>query len=187
MCIRDRWDGKRNRPPTASLPFIEQDFGYSRSHHAGKAAGEIGGRLSPSIRPAWYAKVIPNRTLDEPLSAKGSLCVREAQSISGWHTQGNLYVGWFTGDARDLIWRPRNFIGFRLQSFNEPNGALVELTYGTSAWQAGGMFVNAAGGGQQRNVRELSNAALLRIVPDRSKHSWTCVYDPAAANGAGEI
>lgn len=182
-----QWDGKHNRSSATSLPFIEQDFGYSRSHHAGKAAGEIGGRLSPSIRPASYAKVIANRTLNEPLSAIGSLSLMEARSISGWHTQGNLYVGWFNGDARDLIWRPRNFIGLRLQSFNEPDGALVEMTYGTSAWQAGGMFVNAAGGGQQRNVRELSSAALLRIPPDGSKHSWTCVYDPTSANGAGEI
>jgi len=49
------------------------------------------------------------------------------------------------------------------------------------------MFVNAAGGGQQRNVRELSSAALLRIPPDGAKHSWMCSYDPASANGAGEI
>jgi hypothetical protein len=182
-----QWEGSRNRPAAVSPPFVEQDFGYSRSHHAGKAAGEIGGRVSSSIRPAWYAKVLPARTFDDPLSASGTLSVVEAQSISGWHTQGNLYLGWFNHDARDLIWRPRNFIGFRLQSFNEPDGALVELTYGTRAWQAGGMFVNTAGGGQQRNVRELSSAALLRIPPDGAKHSWTCTYDPASANGAGEI
>lgn len=147
----------------------------------------MGGKVTPSIRAALYAKRVPTSTLEERLSASGSLSLVEAQSISGWHTQGNLYVGWFNNDVRDLIWRPRNFIGFRLQSFNEPDGALVELTYGTGAWQAGGMFVNATGGGQQRNVRELANAALLRIPPDGAKHSWSCVYDPASRSGAGEI
>src|ERR1043166_730675 len=182
-----QWEGKGNRPTPTSLPSIEQDFGYSRSHHAGKEPGEMGGKVTPSIRAALYAKRVPTSTLEERLSASGSLSLVEAQSISGWHTQGNLYVGWFNNDVRDLIWRPRNFIGFRLQSFNEPDGALVELTYGTGAWQAGGMFVNATGGGQQRNVRELANAALLRIPPDGAKPSWSCVYDPASRSGAGEI
>src|SRR3954465_8594423 len=68
-----QWDGKNNRAVSNSVPLIEQDFGYSRSNRPGKAAGEIGGRLSPSIHPASYAKVIPNRTLDDPLSASGSL------------------------------------------------------------------------------------------------------------------
>ena len=182
-----RWDAKGNRLALTRPPLIEQDFGYSATHHAGKKAGEIGGRVSQSIRPAYYGKLVPTSTLNDPLSASGSLCILEAQSIMGWHTQGNIYVGWFNNDVRDLIWRPRNFIGFRLQSFNEPDGALVELTYGTRAWQAGGMFVNGSGGGQQRNVSELSNAALLRIPPDGSRHSWTYKYDPAGANGAGEI
>jgi len=182
-----QWDGKNNRPGPSQPPVVRQDFGYSPTHHAGKARGEIGGRVSQSLRPAWYGKVVPTATFDQPLSASGNLSVVEAQSITGWHTQGNLYVGWFNADEHDLIWRPRNFIGFRLASFNEPDGALVELTYGTRLWQAGGIFVNAAGGGQQRNVSELASSALLRIPPDGSKHHWSVRYDPAAANGAGEI
>jgi hypothetical protein len=182
-----RWDGKNNRFAPDSPPVVEQDFGYSPTHHAGRAKGEIGGRVSQSVRPAYYGKAIPMGTLEEPLRASGSLSVLEARSISGWHTQGAIYMGWFNADERDLIWRPRNFIGFRLQSFNEPDGALVELTYGTREWQAGGLFVNAGGGGQQRKVRDLGSAALLRIRPDGSKHHWTFLYDPTAANGAGEI
>src|SRR5262245_63723310 len=94
-------------------------------------------------------------TLDSPLSASGSVAVLEAQSVSGWHTSANLYVGWFNADEGDLIWRPRNFIGFRLQSSNEPDGALVELTYGTRAWQAGGVVVGAAGRRRARQVSDL--------------------------------
>jgi hypothetical protein len=182
-----RWDGKQNRSAPPRPPLVQREFGYSKSQHAGRAAGEIGGKVSQSIRPAYYGKVLPTSTLEEPLSASGSLSIVEAQAIMGWHTQGNLYVGWFSSDVNDLIWRPRNFIGFRLQSSNEPDGALVELTYGTHAWQAGGMFVNAAGGGQERLVRELKSSALLRIPPNGAKHAWSYLYDPAAANGAGEI
>jgi hypothetical protein len=182
-----QWDGKNNRSGPAAPAVVRQDFGYSPTHHAGKAQGEFGGRVSQSLRPAWYGRKVPPATFEQALSASGSVGVLEAQSISGWHTQGNLYVGWFNADEQDLIWRPRNFIGFRLQSFNEPDGALVELTYGTRDWQAGGMFVNAAGGGQQRNVSELTSATLLRIPPNGSKHEWAVHYDPAAANGAGEL
>src|SRR4030095_9321331 len=164
-----QWDGKQNRLAPTRPPLVEQDFGYSTTQHAGKAAGEIGGKVSQSIRPAYYGKVVPTCTLEEPLNASGSLSIVEAKAIMGWHTQGNIYVGWFNSDIHDLIWRPRNFIGFRLQSSNEPDGALVEVTYGTRAWQAGGMFVNAAGGGQERLVRELKSSALLRIPPDGSK------------------
>ena len=182
-----QWDGRQNRSAPPRPPPVEQDFGYSKTQHAGKTDGEIGGKVSQSIRPAYYGKVMPTSTLEEPLSASGNLRLVEARAIMGWHTQGNIYVGWFNSDVHDLIWRPRNFLGFRLQSSNEPDGALVELTYGTRSWQAGGRFVNAAGGGQERLVRELKSSALLRIPPDRSNHSWSCVYDPAAASGAGEI
>jgi hypothetical protein len=182
-----KWDGRNNRLTPSAPPLVEQDFGYSFTHHAGKAAGEIGGKVSQSIRPAYYAKVVPAGTFEDRLSASGNVCIVEAQAISGWHTQGNIYVGWFNSDVRDQVWRPRNFIGFRLQSSNEPDGALVELTYGTRAWQAGGTFVNRAGGGQEKLVRELKSSDLLRIPPDGSKHAWTFRYDPTAANGAGEI
>jgi hypothetical protein len=181
------WDGKNNRVAPTPLPLIVQDFGYSPTNHAGKAKGEIGGRVAQSLRPAYYAKVLEASTLDNPLSASGSVAVLQAQSVSGWHTSANLYVGWFNADERDLIWRPRNFVGFRLQSFNEPDGALVELTYGTRAWQAGGMFVDTAGGGQERKVRDLASSRLLRIPPDGSKHAWRFDYDPKAAGGAGQI
>jgi hypothetical protein len=181
------WEGRNNRLKPAATQVVVEDFGWSATTHASRSRGEIGGKVWSSVRPAYYGKLVEEGTWEQGLSASGALAVDEAQSISGWHTQANIYVGWFSSDARDLIWRPRNFIGFRLQSSNEPDGAWVELTYGTSGWQAGGMFVNAAGGGQQKNVRELKSEALLRVPPDGSRHSWSFEYDPAGANGAGEM
>lgn len=181
------WDQKNNRwLPNPSL-IVEQDFGYGATNQEGQALAMIGGKFSQSLRPSYYAQVIASNTLDNALTASGTVSITEAAAVSGWASTANIYVGWFNADAGDLIWRPRNFLGFRLQSFNEPDGALVELTYGTGAWQAGGMFVNAAGGGQERLVRDLKSSALLRIPPDRSRHRWKFRYEPDGANGAGEI
>ncbi|MBI84427.1 MAG: hypothetical protein CMJ81_14630 [Planctomycetaceae bacterium] len=179
-----QWDGHNNRQTPHDPPTVTRDFGYSRTKHTGNHAGEIGGRVSASLRPAWYGKVIDQKSLDDALSASGTLCVLDAQSITGWQTSANIFVGWFTANDRDLIWRPRNFIGFRLQSSNEPDGCVVELSYGTSEWQAGGAFVNAVGGVQQENVRDLETDQMLRIPPDGSTHRWSFRYDPA---GAGEM
>ncbi len=182
-----QWDGHNNRQTPHDPPMVVQDFGYSRTKHTGNHPGEIGGCVSASLRPAWYGKVIGRKSLDDALSVSGTLCVLDAKSIRGWQTSANIYVGWFTAVDRDLIWRPRNFIGFRLQSSNEPDGCVVELSYGTGAWQAGGAFVNAAGGIQQKNVRDLETSKMLRIPPDGSTHHWSLRYDPLGGGGAGEI
>jgi hypothetical protein len=78
-----------------------------------------------------------------------------------------------------------DFVGFRLEGSNEPDGANVELSYGTRRWAAGGAFVNAQGGSQERNVRDLDQGQLLRLAPDGRRHTWSLRYDPAA--GAGTI
>jgi hypothetical protein len=121
------------------------------------------------------------------LKASGSLALLRAQAVSGWQTGATVFVGWFRAEAKDLIWRPRNFLGFRLEASSEPDGASVEVCYGTSAWQAGGVWVDAGGGGQERNVKDLEGGKLLRIPPDGSKHRWSLHYDPAAGGGAGEV
>src|SRR5262245_57806268 len=83
-----QWDGTNNRRAPDPSPVVEQDFGYSATQHGGKSRGQIGGRVSQSLRSAYYAKVISAATFNEPLSASGRLEVFDAQSIVGWHTQG---------------------------------------------------------------------------------------------------
>ncbi len=181
------WDGHNNRQAPKNPPLVIQNFGYSATNHAGKARGEIGGEFGAGLRPAWYGKSISPKSFEDQLSASGSLCVLKGQSIAGWHTSTNVYVGWFNDAPGDQIWRPVNFVGFRLQTSNEPDGCLIEVTYGTGAYQAGGAFVNAAGGAQEKNVRELKSSDLLRVPPDGSKHNWSVAYDPSGAGGAGEV
>jgi hypothetical protein len=182
-----KWDGRNNRQSPANPPVVRQNFGFSDTHHAGKARGEIGGEMWQGSRPAYYGKVIEAKSFEDALSASGTVTLLHGQSISGWHTTCSVYVGWFNADAGDLIWRPLNFVGFRMQTSNEPDGCIVEMTYGTSQYQAGGLWVNAAGGGQDKNPSELQSSNLLTIKPDRAKHEWAIAYDPKADNGRGEI
>jgi hypothetical protein len=175
------WDGRNNRIRPTNPPEVNQDFGYDRSRRA------IGGEFCQTIRPAWYGKPVGHKSLEDGLSASGSVAVIASASGTGWQNSANVFVGWFDPDPRSLIWRPRNFVGFRLQSAHDPDGALVEISYGTSEWQAGGTFVNKLGGDQEKLVRELKDEDLLRIPPDGSKHEWSVRYDPQGGEGAGEI
>lgn len=52
-----RWEGRNNVPPSAAGAAKTQDFGYSRTGHAGGQPGEIGGRVSRALRLASYANV----------------------------------------------------------------------------------------------------------------------------------
>jgi hypothetical protein len=49
------WDALNNRTELKSPPVVKQDFGYSATNFAGKASGEIGGAVTRTTRPAYYA------------------------------------------------------------------------------------------------------------------------------------
>src|SRR5689334_22374110 len=67
------WDGHNNRAVRPEPRKIQQNFGYSTTSHCGGGAGEIGGLITPAAEPAYYAKEIPKRTFDDPLTASGKL------------------------------------------------------------------------------------------------------------------
>src|SRR3954447_1660313 len=70
------WDGYRNHLVPSPAPVTRQDFGHRASRRAGgKEPGELGGRIQRSTTPAWYAKVIPTRTLADRLTASGTFAV----------------------------------------------------------------------------------------------------------------
>jgi hypothetical protein len=175
------WDGRNNRAAPAEPQRVNQNFGYDPVRQ------RIGGEFWQTLKPAWYGVSVGDKSFDDALSASGSLIVEESASGSGWQNSANVFVGWFNADERSLLWRPRDFVGFRLQAAHDPDGALVEISYGTSKWQADGAFVNKAGGGQQKLVRDLTEADLLNIAPDGRAHQWSLRYDPQGNNGKGEI
>src|SRR5262245_41911831 len=80
-----RWDGYRNRLLPDPLPLTRQDFGLNRFQDQ----RAVGGWVQRSRTPAWFAKVIPARTLDHKLSASGKFAVTNDAGNSG------LLFGWF--------------------------------------------------------------------------------------------
>ena len=49
------WEAHNNRIVPAKYPTIVQDFGYSTTNFAGRAAGEMGGQVWRASEPAFYA------------------------------------------------------------------------------------------------------------------------------------
>src|SRR5262245_42102810 len=69
------WEGHNNRITPERVPTVTQDFGYSKTNFAGKAAGELGGQITRASKPAYYADKIAAVTLDDKLSASGSFAL----------------------------------------------------------------------------------------------------------------
>jgi hypothetical protein len=165
-----RWEGHRNRLVPDPAPLTRQDFGHRASNRAGgKEPGEIGGWVKRSIRPAWYAKVIPERTFRDRLSASGKLAVTRAEGGSG------ALFGWFHESSRG--WRTPNSLTFRIAG----NGGSywVFYEYGTSGWLTGG-------GGCFEGPR-YQDTKTKPFAGNGSVHEWSLAYDPEGAGGAGEM
>src|SRR5262249_42519229 len=121
------WEGRNNRPDRTLARTVRQDFGYSASRHAGGAMGEIGGFVTPAAQPAFFAKKIPARSLQDPLSASWILTCpgRKVHVLLGFFNNGTLNE-----------WRTPNSIAIRLQGRGDTFYAYVE--YATQKWRAGG-------------------------------------------------
>src|SRR5688500_6807158 len=65
------WDGHNNRAKNPKPMKVKQDFGYSPTAHAGGKTGEIGGFMTPAAEPSFYAKVTPDQTFENTLTASG--------------------------------------------------------------------------------------------------------------------
>src|SRR5205085_1608672 len=95
--------------------------------NAGGKAGEVGGFISPAAEPAYYARPIGPRTLDDPLAASGRLVCKGRQF--------HALVGFFNAGTVNE-WRTPNTVALRLQGRGDVFYAYVE--YATSRWRAGG-------------------------------------------------
>src|SRR5690349_21209310 len=69
------WEGHNNHVVPGRVPTVTQDFGYSKTNVAGKAAGELGGRVTRASEPAYYADKIGPVTLDDKLGASGTFAL----------------------------------------------------------------------------------------------------------------
>jgi hypothetical protein len=164
------WDGRNNRSGTPPAQVIRQDFGYSRTTHAGPAPGEVGGLVTPAAEPAYYGKILKRHTLNEPLAASGTLVVGEREG-------GNTLVGFFNAGTINE-WRTPNTLALRVNGRGD--GFHVHVEYATARWRAGGDFFG------ERDPATGKKTA--RLVPDgKTLHRWSLRYDPDGNSGGGTI
>lgn len=165
-----RWDGHRNRLVPESVPLTRQDFGYSETRHAGgKQPGEIGGWVERAVRRAAYAKVIPEKTLDDKLTASGTFAVTHDDGSAG------TLFGWFNETSNG--WRAPNSLAFRIDGNGDKYWVFFE--YGTrSLFTAGG---DTFEGDRYQTTKSKPFPA------DGTVHKWRLAYDPAGNQGNGLV
>ena len=158
------WDGHNNRAASPAPRAIRQDFGYNRTAHAGGRPGEIGGFLSPAAEPAYYAKVIPAATLDDKLTASGTLAMdgRPTHALIAFFNAGTLNE-----------WRTPNTIALRVSGRGDVFYAWVE--YATDRWRAGG---DEPRGFPKRRDPKTGRDELIGFAAKGAVHRWSLRYDP---------
>jgi hypothetical protein len=167
------WDGHNNHASTPAPRSIHQDFGYNRTAHAGRKVGEVGGFLSPAAEPAYYAKVIPAASLNDVLTASGTLALdgRPTHALIGFFNAGTLNE-----------WRTPNTIALRVSGRGEVFYAWVE--YATARWRAGG---DEPRGFPRRRDPGTGRDEPVGFAARGAVHRWSLRYDPAANGGGGSI
>jgi len=161
------WEGYRNRLLPNPLPITRQDFGWCETLRPDGQRGEIGGWIQRSLTPAWFAKVIPPRRLNDKLTASGTFVVSRDEGGSG------MLLGWCNGTSRG--WCTPNSLVFQLDG----NGGnyWVFYEYSTRHWLTGG-------GGCTEGSRYQTNPT-KSFRADGTSHAWSLTYDPEGANGDG--
>jgi hypothetical protein len=164
------WEGHNNHVVPDHLPTITQDFGYSETKFAGKAAGELGGVVTRASEPAFYADRIGPVTLDDKLSASGTFAV--TQTAPG----GGIFFGFFRAEQPGGGGRPTGSLGLDMDC--ERGGARLAVRLITGRNQGCGTFVTPFIPGKFRPTP---------IRNDGTRYQWTLEYDPQGAGGRGQF
>jgi hypothetical protein len=169
-----RWEGKNNRRTYQTLNIRPVfDFGYSATHHAGGAAGEIGGLLFRGDerypeRLAYYGGDVGDLSLKDGLEASGKVVLRRGV------TDSTILFGYF--HSADSIRRsdaqkfgvPENFIGWAIEGPSS-QGFYFYPVYGLDKDSEGEVGAYAKDP--------------PRIYPDGKPHDWTMRYEPQTQGG----
>lgn len=165
-----QWDARNNRVVPEKKLFVKQDFGYSATHFAGIAAGEIGGAIQRSTTPASYSAKIPPQTLDSKFSASGSFAVTKSSPGAG------VFLGFFNSQQPGGSGRPIGSLGLDFDFEGKGGRLAVRLITGTN--KSCGTFITPYLPGKFRPTP---------IKNDGTRYHWTLEYDPIAADGLGRF
>lgn len=164
------WEAHNNRIVPQDVKIVKQDFGYSPTNFAGKAKGEIGGAIKRSTTPAYYAKKIAAKTLDDKLTASGTFAIPKAQGGAG------VFFGFFNSQQPGGSGRPVGSLGLDFD-FEQSGGRLATRMI-TGGNKSCGTFITPYLPGKFRPTP---------IKTDGTRYHWTLDYDPEAANGNGQF
>jgi hypothetical protein len=156
------WNGQNNRVTYEdSFKRGAHDFGYQAdSKFAGGEPGEMGGVLF-SDNAGYYGDDVGRLTLDDRLVASGKMALTERASEAGF------YLGWFNSKERG--YPPQNLIGVWAEGPNS-TGSMFRPIYASSDPQLADTLKYTT-----------------PIDPFGKVYQWRIEFDPAAADGAGEL
>ena len=165
------WEGHNNHIVPERLPTVTQDFGYSKTNFAGKAAGELGGQVTRASEPAYYADKIGPVTLDDKLSASGTFAMTKTgpgggdllRLLPGRAARRRRAAHRLAGPGPGL--RAQRRVGWPCGSSPGRN-------------QSCGTFVTPFLPGKFRPTP---------IRNDGTRYQWTLDYDPQGAGGRGQF
>ncbi|MBX6313818.1 MAG: hypothetical protein IRY99_13015 [Isosphaeraceae bacterium] len=164
------WEAHDNRIAPKEYPTIVQDFGYSPTNVAGRAPGEMGGRVWRASEPAYYADKIGPKTLDDKLSASGTFALTKTTAGAG------MFFGFFKAEQPGGGGRPIGSLGLHMDC--ERSGARLAVRLITGKNQSCGTFITPFIPGKFRPTP---------IRNDGTRYTWTLDYDPQAADGRGRF
>lgn len=165
------WDRQNNQ--SVKPRTIRQDFGFSRTAHAGGKPGEMGGFITPAAEPAYYAKKLAAKTFKDRLTASGTL----ACTGSAFHA----LIGFFNADTLNE-WRTPNTMALRISGRGDVFYAWLE--YAAQTWRAGG---DSPQGFPTKKDPKTGRQRLEGFASKGIVHRWTLSYDPEAHNGRGVV
>ena len=164
------WEGHNNRIVPAKPVTVKQDFGYSPTNFAGKASGELGGRVQRCTTPASYAVEITPKTLNDKLSASGTFALTASQPGAG------LFFGFFNATQPGGSGRPIGSLGMDFDF--EGNGGRLAVRMISQTNKSCGTFITPFLPGKHRPTP---------IKNDGTRYRWTLDYDPQGGGGNGRF
>ena len=164
------WEGHNNRIVPKNVLKVTQDFGYSTTNYAGKAAGEMGGSIQRSTTPAHYAAEIPMKTLNDKFSAAGSFAVIKSQPGAG------VFFGFFNSKQPGGSGRPIGSLGLDFDF--EGRGGRLATRLITNTNKSCGTFITPYLPGKFRPTP---------VKNDGTRYHWMLAYDPQGAGGNGQF